>query len=139
MENNRIFIHITDSEEDYDDLPYNGFTYDDLTTYNNLLRERRNYENEIYDFLENGNLQVPVIIDESFWEPVKIGYGYTNIQNLEDIIVEEPCIICTESHINFKQVHCCHQKLCNGCCYTWFDSSVKCPYCHQDIRDFSKI
>jgi len=97
-----------------------------------LMSERRRFENEIYDFLVAPLLSF--VEDESFWEPVKV--GYKNVKDLPDDVTEDTCVICTEQHLNFKSLICCNQKMCNGCCYQWFESSVKCPYCFQDIRDF---
>lgn len=99
-----------------------------------LMSERRRFENEIYDFLVAPLLSF--VEDESFWEPVKV--GYKNVKDLPDDITQDTCVICTEQHLNFKSLICCNQKMCNGCCYQWFESSVKCPYCFQDIRDFEK-
>ena len=95
-----------------------------------LIQEREEFEQALYDFFINDYLIIP----ESFWEPVKV--CYQNVQSLQDIIIEENCVICTDKHTNFKKVHCCNQKICNGCCYEWFSISVKCPYCYQDLREF---
>ena len=98
----------------------------------NLIWERARFENEIYDYLV-GPL-ISFIDNESFWEPVKV--GYKNVKELPDDVTQDTCVICTEQHLNFKSLICCNQKMCNGCCYQWFESSVKCPYCFQDIREF---
>ena len=97
-------------------------TIDDLEA---LLRERENFENYIYDNL---------ILSDSFWEPVKV--CFENVKDLKDIIGEDTCCICTDTHLNFKNLNCCNQKMCNGCCYSWFEKSVNCPYCYQDLRKF---
>ena len=94
------------------------------------INERTNFENALYDYL----VEPLMLIDDSFWEPVKV--YYKDVKELEDIIGEDVCYICTDKHLNFKNLHCCNQKLCNDCCYTWFGSSVKCPYCYQDLREF---
>ena len=109
-----------------------------------LIAERRRFENELYDylteplisFLENINGAVNGVTgaNEAFWEPVKV--GYKDVKDLPDDIGEDTCVICMESHLNFKKVRCCQQKMCNGCCYEWFKESVKCPYCFQDLREF---
>ena len=96
-----------------------------------LLNERDLFEQEMYDLLVSPFHE----IDESFWEPVKISFD--GVKNLEDHIGENICSICTDKHLNFKKLNCCKQKMCNGCCYTWFENSVKCPYCFQDIREFN--
>jgi hypothetical protein len=97
-----------------------------------LINERSRFENYLYDYL----LEPLIVIDESFWEPVQVGYN--KIKELQDIVTEDTCFICTDKHINFKNMKCCNQKMCNGCCYTWFEKSVKCPYCQQDLREFDK-
>ena len=95
-----------------------------------LIQERNATESYFYDVLVN-----PIFISENFWEPVKVGFG--GVKELKDVIGEETCCICMESHLNFKEINCCHQKMCNDCSYKWFDSSVKCPYCYQDLREFN--
>ena len=92
------------------------------------------FENLIYRYFENDGMFLQPSVPESFWEPVIVSYNGVN--KLEDIIGEDSCCICTENHINFKKLGCCNQKMCNGCCYKWFETSVKCPYCFQDIREF---
>ena len=98
---------------------------------NFLVQERNAYEILIYDFLVNPFEGVP----ESFWEPVKVCFD--GVKDLENIVGEDTCFICSESHLSFKKVNCCNQKICNGCCYKWFETSVKCPFCYQDIREFN--
>ena len=105
--------------------------------YDILIEQRNNFENELYDILTNNsidNIFVYYEIPPSFWESVKITY---DVKTLEDIIGKDECIICSENHLNFKKLHCCNQKMCNGCCYKWFNESIKCPYCYQDIREFN--
>lgn len=98
-----------------------------------LIRERADFEFQLYDYLIITNVN-PFIIPDSFWESVKVEFA--GVKDLEDTIGEDICFICTEKHLNFKKVTCCKQKLCNGCCYQWFKESVKCPFCFQDIREF---
>jgi hypothetical protein len=94
-----------------------------------LLEERLEFEIELYDYL------VSPLIPDSFWEPVKV--SFKNVKELEDSIHQDECSVCMEKHINFKKLVCCNQEICNDCCYTWFDKSVICPYCNQDIREFN--
>ena len=96
-----------------------------------LINERHLFEIEIYDFLVNPFIGLP----DSFWEPVKVQFKESN--ELEEIIVKDTCSICMEKKCNFKKVNCCRQKFCNDCCSTWFQESVKCPFCYQDIREFN--
>jgi hypothetical protein len=104
-------------------------------TINRLIRERLDFENEMYDYLLEP-INILIDVDDSFWEPVHVGYN--KVKELKDIITEDDCCICTEKHLNFKSIRCCNQKMCNNCCYTWFEKSVKCPFCQQDIRDFEQ-
>jgi hypothetical protein len=92
-----------------------------------LIEERHLFELEIYDYL--------VRPPDSFWDPVRVSFD--GVDFLENIIEESECVICSEMHLNFKKVNCCNQIMCNGCCYKWFDISVKCPYCYQDLREFN--
>jgi len=96
-----------------------------------MIQERNQFQNELYDFLVN-----PLILNvpEDFWEPVTVKFD--KVHELEDIIGENECTICLENHLNFKKTSCCGQKICNGCCFKWFETSVRCPYCSQDIREF---
>jgi hypothetical protein len=94
-----------------------------------LIRQRNEFELQIYDFLVN-----PIISDD-FWEPVKV--SFKEINKLKDSIKEDICHICTDKHLNFKKLNCCNQEICNGCCHNWFNESVKCPFCFQDLRDFN--
>jgi len=95
-----------------------------------LIFERDLYELLVYDILVDPFAGVP----ESFWEPVEVSFD--NVKELQDIIGEDECYICSENHLNFKSLSCCNQKMCNGCSYSWFKKSVNCPYCYQDIREF---
>ena len=115
-------------EDDLPDLNYPDLN-DPSLTYDLYIFQRNAYEIQIYDFL------VTPIIPESFWEPVKVSFD--GVRELGDIIGKDICSICTYSRLNFKNVNCCNQKICNGCCYKWFNESVKCPYCFQDIREFN--
>ncbi len=100
-----------------------------------LVQERNEFENELYDFLLNPSvLFVPVNLPDDFWDPVTL--KFERVHELEDVIGENECAICLENHINFKKMNCCAQKICNNCCFTWFETSIKCPYCYQDVREF---
>jgi len=101
-----------------------------LTNLDDLVFRRALFEIEVYDYLVDPFLGIP----ESFWEPVRV--SFENVKDLEDHISKDTCYICSESHLNFKKMSCCNQKMCNGCCYSWFEKSVNCPYCYQDLRKF---
>ena len=118
-------------EENLPDLPYLPEFNDLIHDLHTLVNQRNAYEILIYDFL----VTPVIVIPESFWESVKVSFN--GVRELGDIIGKDNCLICSESRLNFKNVNCCNQKLCNECCYKWFNESVKCPYCFQDIREFN--
>jgi hypothetical protein len=95
-----------------------------------LLRSRQQFENEMYDLLVN----VELLVDPSFWEPVHVKLNV----NFEKENLKEPseCFICFNKYTLFNKLNCCKKCLCEGCCDTWFEKSVKCPFCNQDLRDF---
>lgn len=74
----------------------------------------------------------------SFWEPVKMGLVLTDDcfkinEHIDD------CNICSEQKYAFYQVPCCNQDICISCVNKWFKTSVKCPYCAQDLRNFTDL
>ncbi len=99
-------------------------------TFEQLLRERRDFEIYIYDLL------VEIPIPDDFWEPIEVFLTIEQIRSLEDFIGESECTICLENHLNFKRTCCCKHILCNGCANNWFSHSVKCPYCNDDQRKY---
>jgi hypothetical protein len=119
------------------------------TTFNNYLSERNHFENDLYDHLVGsvsfngihfvyihgmGHDTIENAINDDFWDPVVVSYD--KVELLEIVDEQSNCSICTEDQDSFKRLKCCSQKLCFGCCEEWFGRSVKCPYCHQDLRDF---
>ena len=96
-----------------------------------LISSRLDYEIYLYDLLVLPEyLETPL----DFWEPVPVNLSVDEIRNLQNVITECDCIICYETHINFKNLSCCNNLICNGCAYKWFENSVKCPYCNFDQR-----
>ena len=100
-----------------------------------LIRERTIFENELYDNLINLELFIP----ESFWEPVNVSLTIEQINNLKEIDLKETCsketcLICNSETFIFKELRCCKKQMCNSCIITWFNLSVKCPYCNFDQR-----
>ena len=102
----------------------------------NLIHSRNQFENQVYDYLLNPNGIVFVFTetDDSFWDPVVV--PYLGVHLLKWVNVDEICTVCTDNCFHFKIMSCCSQKMCNSCSYSWFERSVKCPYCYQDLRDF---
>jgi hypothetical protein len=97
-----------------------------------LIRERQRFENEMYDLLVN----IDQLISPDFWEPVvvKIPETFT----FEKVLMEPTeCFICFKEYTSFNKLKCCNKRLCEECCKTWFDKSVKCPFCVQDLRHFA--
>ena len=71
---------------------------DEVDALNILIQNRNDYENELYDYLLDPGIFN--VIDDSFWDPVQI--AYLQVHNLKDIIGEDTCSICTDTHLNFK-------------------------------------
>ena len=99
---------------------------------NNLLLQRNIFEVQIYDYLVNPYLAVP----NDFWEPVKVCLDPYQLSKLNQLSIQDNCLICTNDYSIFRELKCCKNKLCNGCAEQWFSRSVKCPFCIQDLRDF---
>ena len=124
-----------------------------MDTYNNLLRERQEYENEIYDYLvpidilrNGGNLSISVNFlydsesdldaSDPFWDPVIVNLSEEQINSIPDIYHDlTECIICTNDKNDFKNLRCCNNKICKNCTETWFNKSVYCPFCKRDQRE----
>ena len=98
-----------------------------MNGFENFIRERNNFEDEMYDLLVT-----PLLIPDSFWESVKVSL---NIKILQDITIEQECAICIDIKNNYKKLKCCNQVICKDCASNWFDISVKCPYCNKDLRE----
>ena len=97
-----------------------------------LIRSRRQFENQLYDFLVT-----PILfIDESFWEPVRVCLTVEQIESLPEVELEnKECMICKETLFLFNNLVCCNQLMCIECSFKWFECSVFCPYCKQDLRE----
>ena len=93
-----------------------------------LIRERQQFENQAYDLLVNVDLLVP----ENFWEPVPVKAEI----EFEKVKTTDNCFICFNKKDTFNLLKCCKKKMCESCSETWFEKSVKCPFCVQDIRNF---
>ena len=56
----------------------------------------------------------------------------TNNENINE------CYICLDNiHLNendFLELNCCKNNICLDCAIKWFNESVMCPYCKQDLR-----
>ena len=74
------------------------------------------------------------LIPSDFWEPVKVCLTCSQIEQIPNVSIQEECVICTNNHHNFKQLNCCKNNICLDCAIKWFNESVMCPYCKQDLR-----
>ena len=122
--------------EDYSDLPdlLNILpSLPGLPEYNTLILERNYFEINVYDLLIS---DVVGVIPDDFWEPIVVKLSTVKIKKLKTINCESECIICAENREKFKEMNCCKQSMCCGCVNIWFNTSVKCPFCIQDLRDF---
>jgi len=91
--------------------------------------------NNIEDFLLNF-LILSQIYNDDFWEPVKVSLSTEQISKLKIHNFSDECSICCECQSNFNIPDCCKNKICTLCVKKWFDKSVYCPYCKQDLRDY---
>jgi hypothetical protein len=76
------------------------------------------------------------LVPDDFWEPVKISLSKEQIDNLKNNNIDEDCSICLDSKTAFKILECCRNKICVLCAKNWFNISIYCPYCKQDIRNY---
>ena len=103
--------------------------------YVRVLIERNQFEQQLYDFLVS-----PMLLpqqDSSFWDPVVVNLDPPTLQQVSIETIKEPteCSICITDRTAFKRVKCCNQLICNECAVQWFNKSVYCPYCKQDLRE----
>jgi hypothetical protein len=82
------------------------------------------------------NFLISNAIPDDFWEPVRVTLSRSEISSLKNINISEDCVICSETKSNFKQLNCCKQKMCDTCTIKWFNESVNCPYCKEDLRTY---
>lgn len=101
----------------------------DLTAFQDLIIQRNIFEIHVYDYLVNDIMIIP----DEFWEPVNVGL---KPEELNELILTDECIICTEEQNVFRELKCCKNKICDDCAKGWFSRSVKCPFCVQDLRNF---
>jgi len=90
------------------------------------------FENQAYDYLVNP------LIPEEFWEPVVVCLSPSEISQFERIPVSDECAICNQDCSLFIKLGCCTNYMCEMCASKWFSSSVKCPFCVQDLRNCLK-
>ena len=83
----------------------------------------------ILELIDN---QVP----EGFWDPVFVCLPDHSFSLIRNKLITQDCTICNEQEYTFKVLPCCKNDLCTCCAASWFNKSVKCPYCNQDLRDF---
>ena len=74
-----------------------------------------------------------------FWEPVKVGLSESELNKFKIVTSHDDCSICYEYCLNFNEMSCCKNKICTNCIKLWFNKSVYCPYCREDVRDYLKI
>jgi len=100
--------------------------------FNLLLVDRNIFESRAYDYL------VQNVIPDDFWEPVTISLTLQEISEFEKVSHSDECAICNEDLESFLKLSCCNQEMCENCTKKWFSSSVKCPFCVQDLRNYLK-
>ena len=118
--------------DDYSDMP-DLVDLPGLIEYNTLILERSYFEINVYDFLIS---DVIGVIPDDFWDPIPVKLSILKIKKLKTLNCNNECLICTENKKIFKEMECCKQSICGECVNIWFNTSVKCPFCIQDLRDF---
>ena len=118
----------------------------DISSYEQLLIERNEFEEELYNTLISNNLEILIELtedledDDPFWDPVIVCLSNTQIESLETVTIEsqKECLICNENNDTFKKVSCCNNKICLDCVNSWFKKSVFCPFCKHDQREVNE-
>ena len=100
-----------------------------MEEYLNLIDERQDYEDILYDLLIT-----PLNLDSTFWDPVIVCLTEIQINNFKIINCECECIICKYDKDSFRNLSCCNHDICNDCIKDWFSISVFCPFCKKDQR-----
>lgn len=103
-----------------------------LNDFERLIFERNNFEINLYDYLVDPLLFIP----DEFWEPVIVSLTASQIEKFVTEYCNDECIICNTTCEFFKPLVCCNNKTCVDCFNNWFNISVKCPFCKQDLRNF---
>jgi len=128
----------------------------------NLMAERQEYANELYDtlsireavpqysvsilFLDTSQNEFENEMEiefqeemenesSSFWDPVVVHLTSQQIENIQTVDINQECSICNVEKGVFKKVHCCNNVLCVDCCTSWFLTSVYCTFCRGDLRE----
>ena len=128
----------------------------------NLMAERQEYANELYDtlsireavpqysvsilFLDTSQNELEFEEEmenemffenegSSFWDPVVVHLTSQQIENIQTVNLNQECSICNVEKDSFKKVQCCNNVLCVECCTSWFLTSVYCTFCRGDLRE----
>jgi hypothetical protein len=88
-------------------------------------------EEEVIDILIN----MYILIDDDFWEPVRVGLAFSQIKEFETVNERVECPICMDTKEKSRKLRCCGKTMCFTCTRKWFKSSVKCPFCVRDLRE----
>ena len=95
-------------------------------------------ETDYRTFLELLLVEYLISSLNDFWEPVKVVLSESELNTFKIINSHDECTICYESCLKFNEMTCCKNKICTNCTKDWFNRSVYCPYCKQDLRDYLK-
>jgi hypothetical protein len=81
--------------------------------------------------------QINITFPDNVWDPVEV--RATNDEVEEALLPAEPtdhaCVICQEDLTSdVVKLRNCNHCYHNSCIRTWFESSVYCPTCRNDIR-----
>ena len=59
--------------------------------------------------------------------------NYTKWCNIVETTVAEECGVCLHKKNKFHQFKSCLHKICEECCFKWFQDNTSCPICRSNI------
>jgi len=108
--------------------------YDTDLSINNI-----NYPMPIFEIPDNlrGHRGLPTISINNRQTKTDILYydNYIYWCEILKLNKKEECNICMTKKNKFHKFKACAHKLCDSCCFTWFQENISCPICRSDIRD----
>ena len=65
--------------------------------------------------------------------------NYQKWCNIIVLDVSEECNVCLHKKNKFHQFKICHHRICEDCCFKWFDKNNTCPICRSDITKLHDV
>lgn len=59
--------------------------------------------------------------------------NYKKWCNIIILPIAEECGVCLHKKNKFHQFKSCHHKICEECCFKWFQDNTSCPLCRSNI------